>query len=463
LPDVLITPDELVLIWPDVLVLIWPDVLVLIWPDALTLLDEQAHWTHAMPDTPPDHCPPPDALASATVPPSMHGQRLDAALVLLLPHTGVRHRRRLFETHTVLVNGKPGSKGKTVRAGDVLLLAPRKEQVRCAPSSAFTGGRGEEGGGDGRDVLMADSVQQKVRIVREHAGYAAVFKPGGMHSARIAGSASDVHTGFHSSPSLEDLLPQLFPGRGAEDAPLLVNRLDYLTSGMVIVAFGNERLETFRRMENEGLVEKLYLAVVHGTVSAPLHLAQGLDMARRRQTRVLEQESDDPLRHTGVLPVRSVTPLSQVQPEAVLPQDGGMNMPADCTLVLASIRKGARHQIRAHLAHAGFPIVGDPLYGIAAPHGGHSLRTGGHSLRTGGHSLRTGEHSLRTGEQSFRPDEQSVRTDEQSVRTGDTEGEKDRHPAPILYLHHHHIEFGEFCATCPPPWEEWAEWEPSGR
>ncbi len=442
------------MIWPDVLVLIWPDVPVLMWPDALTLLDEQAHWTHAMPtdmptDTPPDHCPPPDALASATVPPAMHGQRLDAALVLLLPHTGVRHRRRLFETHTVLVNGKPGSKGRTVRAGDVLLLAPRKEQMRCAPSSAFAGGEDEGDEGDGRDVLMADSVQQQVRIVREHAGYAAVFKPGGMHSARIAGSASDVHTGFHSSPSLEDLLPQLFPGRSAVDGPLLVNRLDYLTSGMVIVAFGNERLETFRRMENEGLVEKLYLAVVHGTVSAPLHLAQGLDMARRRQTRVLEQESDDPLRHTGVLPVRPVTPLSQVQPEAACPQDGGMNMPAGCTLVLASIRKGARHQIRAHLAHAGFPIVGDPLYGVAAPQSGQSYQTGGQSYRTDEQPLRTGE--------------QSLRTDEQSCGTVDTGGEKDRHPAPILYLHHHHIEFGEFCATCPPPWSEWTEWEPSGR
>lgn len=393
-------------------------------------------------DTPPDHCPPPDALAGATVPPSMHGQRLDAALVLLLPHTGVRHRRRLFETHTVLVNGKPGSKGKTVQAGDVLSLSPRKEQMLCALSSAFTGGGGEQDGGDGRDVLTADSVQQKVRIVREHAGYAAVFKPGGMHSARIAGSASDVHTGFHSSPSLEDLLPQLFPGKGAEDAPLLVNRLDYLTSGMVIVAFGNERLEAFRRMENEGLVEKLYLAVVHGTVSAPLHLAHRLDMARRRQTRVLEQESDDPLRHTGVLPVRPVTPPSQVQPEAACPQDEGMNMPAGCTLVLASIRKGARHQIRAHLAHAGFPIVGDPLYGVAAPQSGQSYRT---------------------GEQPLRTDEQSLRTDKQSCGTDDTGREKDRHPAPILYLHHHHIEFGEFCATCPPPWEEWAEWEPSGR
>ncbi|GFM36949.1 hypothetical protein DSM19430T_16330 [Desulfovibrio psychrotolerans] len=348
----------------------------------------------------------------------MHGQRLDAALVLLLPHTGVRHRRRLFETHTVLVNGKPGSKGRTVQAGDVLSLSPRKEQMRCAPSSSFTGGGDER---DGRDVLMADSVQQKVRIVREHAGYAAVFKPGCMHSARIAGSAPDVPAAFQAAPSLEDLLPQLFPDKGAENTPMLVNRLDYLTSGMVIVAFGNERLETFRRMENEGLVEKLYLAVVHGTVSAPLHLAQGLDMARRRQTRVLEQESDDPLRHTGVLPVRPVTPLSQVQPEAACPQDGRVNTPADCTLVLASIRKGARHQIRAHLAHAGFPIVGDPLYGVPAPQPGHC------------------------------------------TRNGTADGEQTPSHSSILYLHHHHIEFGEFCATCPPPWDEWAEWEPAER
>jgi 23S rRNA-/tRNA-specific pseudouridylate synthase len=33
------------------------------------------------------------------------------------------------------------------------------------------------------------------------------------------------------------------------------------------------------------------------------------------------------------------------------------------------IRKGFRHQVRAHLAYLGFPIYGDPLYGVPVPQG----------------------------------------------------------------------------------------------
>ena len=40
---------------------------------------------------------------------------------------------------------------------------------------------------------------------------------------------------------------------------------------------------------------------------------------------------------------------------------------AERVLVAVVIRKGFRHQVRAHLSHLGFPILGDPLYGVPAP------------------------------------------------------------------------------------------------
>jgi 23S rRNA-/tRNA-specific pseudouridylate synthase len=38
-------------------------------------------------------------------------------------------------------------------------------------------------------------------------------------------------------------------------------------------------------------------------------------------------------------------------------------------MIAASILKGFRHQVRVHLAVLGFPILGDRLYGAAAPEG----------------------------------------------------------------------------------------------
>lgn len=302
-------------------------------------------------------------ILSATVPSDMHGQRLDTALCLFLPESGIRQRRRMFETHTILVNGIPKPKGFCVRTGDTILLVPHSDtQIQSAGATP---------------VLPPDSMTASVRIVHSHAGFAAVFKPGGMHTAHIAGGLDN---------SLEFLLPGLFPAQSntGETSPILVNRLDRLTSGLVIVAFGQEQADAFRDIEDAGDVEKLYLAVVQGTLTSPLNLHNTLDTAKRKTTRVLDTPASDPLRHTAVLPIRPVTLENDEAPH---------------TLVLASIRKGARHQIRAHLAHAGFPIAGDPLYGTAT--------------------------------QSEGP----------------------------LYLHHYHIEFSTFTATCPPPAEQWTQWD----
>jgi len=158
---------------------------------------------------------------------------------------------------------------------------------------------------------------------------APLVKPGGLFSASLG------PTGGHS---LEDLLPALFPDRPA----LLLSRLDDLTSGLVPVAFSSEAAAAYRRLEDAGQVAKTYLAVVHGRVGAPFATARELDVADRATTRVLAREAADPLRRTAVAPVRTLAGL---------------------TLIRCRIAKGARHQIRAHLAAAGYPIVGDPRYG----------------------------------------------------------------------------------------------------
>lgn len=288
-----------------------------------------------------------------TIPEELHGARLDAALSKLFANRSLRECRRLFTTHHITCNHKTASKGDRIAVNDNIMVSPRDttntENIFSDPQSQF-------------------------RIIEENTRYAALEKPGRIHSARIAGKMS---------ASLEDALPSLFP---ATQQACLVNRLDYLTSGIVLVAKSTEAAEAFRGQENRGAVEKLYLTVVHGHLTAPVQIRSALDTAKRKTTRVLSTDSENPMRYTTVLPLRTVLP-------AMLPAA------SPATLLLCTIHKGARHQIRAHLASIHHPIIGDPLYGPEVP----------------------------------------------SSNTP-------------LYLHHYQIDMNGFTATCSPPWDEWPEW-----
>lgn len=214
---------------------------------------------------------------------------------------GLRAARRLVLGGAVRVEGKARGCGFKLGLGQRVALAG-PEPVAFAPSP---------------------------RLVIQDGSFAAFFKPSGLHTAAICGSFE---------PSLEAMLPELLPGR----AVLLVNRLDRDTSGLVLGAFGEAQAARFRELEDAGRVEKRYLALVQGALTEPMTLKWSLDTANTPRTKVLDVEAPDALRWTGVRPVA---------------RHGGFS------LVEARIAKGARHQIRAHLARAGHAIVGDALYG----------------------------------------------------------------------------------------------------
>lgn len=243
------------------------------------------------------------------------GQRLDAALALLLPEEGIQARRRMCRNGRVLVNGRPRPSGFKIRAGDLLQVEKGGYTAAC-PEGA------------------------EVRLLYADDCYAALEKPLGLHTAAIGGSAE---------PSLEGLLPGLwqdfFPG--AEAVPVLVNRLDKETSGIVLAAFSPDSTRVYRERERSGQVSKTYYALVWGKAAEPLILDRVLNTDSRRKTRVLNKVAPDSVRHTKAVPLACL--------------EGGED--EVCTLMEVVIRKGARHQIRAHLADAGFPIVGDALYG----------------------------------------------------------------------------------------------------
>ncbi|WP_239060979.1 RluA family pseudouridine synthase [Desulfovibrio sp. JC022] len=236
---------------------------------------------------------------------SDEGQRLDKFMLKMLPESGLRERRRLIESGCVTVNGRSCRSGLKMFSGAEVVLF------------------------DAEDRSCAVEILSRVKVVKQGDGFGAVYKPEGLHSAAVAGSPA---------PSVEECLDGIFSGQD----PILANRLDFLTSGMLLVAFGVERENEFRAYEDSSTVDKIYHAKVHGIPDESFIVKNRLDTEDRKRTKVLDEQAS-PERWTSAEVVKSY-------------EDG-------TSLLDIRIAKGARHQIRAHLAHAGFPIVGDSLYG----------------------------------------------------------------------------------------------------
>jgi 23S rRNA pseudouridine1911/1915/1917 synthase len=237
---------------------------------------------------------------------NLAGDRLDHALKLTCPGMSLRQIRRFWDLGRVLVDGRACGKGYRLTDGErvtVALTSP--EQTR------------ETG--------------PEIRVVAEQNSWAALNKPSRTHTESRRGQ---------SGSSLEDCLDRLFPGL----QPILLNRLDYLTTGLVLVAMDHQAAARYAELQDRGLVEKTYLVVVQGIVKQDTVIRLAIDSAKRKKVAVSRTASPDRLRWTDVSPLKSDVFLHQ-------------------TLLQARIRKGVRHQIRAHLAAIGHPIVGDPAYG----------------------------------------------------------------------------------------------------
>lgn len=342
--------------------------------------------------------------------------------VLLPPDAGVRARRRLWLTHAVLLDGRPAKPGTQVRAGQRVEVRPLHALRGTMPGTSPNGGP-DTGPDSPQDIApnfspgsapdgdAAGNADVAPRVLTEAHGLVALYKPGGLHSAAIAGSAA---------PCVEALLPALLrlpdlPGlEGTTGFPRLLNRLDGPTSGILLAARTPQAADLFHAAENSGQATKTYLALVHGVLAQAVTVRRALDTANRAITRVLPQDTPDLLRHTEVTPlgVMNIEARAEGSPDVDDTARHGTAMSvapgAPCTLIRCVIRKGARHQIRAHLAALGHPIAGDARYGT--PDGADAPLP-------------------QDAPQFARP-----------------------LPAATLFLHHARIELPDFHATCPPPW-----------
>lgn len=141
----------------------------------------------------------------------------------------------------------------------------------------------------------------------------------------------------------------MWHGRGWPEGsrPSLVQRLDKLTSGVVVVAKTSATHAALQRSLASGRGDKDYLAVAYGRVT-PIRGTIDLRLTRDRRDRrrVLASASD------GAISATSYERLAFVKAP-----------PVGISLLRCRLLTGRMHQIRAHLLAAGWPIVGDPAYG----------------------------------------------------------------------------------------------------
>lgn len=155
---------------------------------------------------------------------------------------------------------------------------------------------------------------------------------------------------------------------GPEAKPHLVNRLDRETSGVTLVAKNAAVAGELGRLWETRVVEKEYLAIVHGHVreeqgliDAPLGKDEQSIVAIKDCVRVdgTPAQTEFWVERRFVRNGPHTPALSPLGGE----REGEATRTVKFTLLRLLPRTGRKHQIRIHLAHLGHPIVGDKIYG----------------------------------------------------------------------------------------------------
>ena len=152
-----------------------------------------------------------------------------------------------------------------------------------------------------------------------------------------------VHPGRAGGASVEDEFPRWRQGK---QGPWLAHRLDTDTAGCLVIALKKSFLLEAQALFAAGRVEKTYWAVVAGV---PAMRAGVIEQPLAKHTKGRSWKmAPDPAGERAVTEYR------------VLGDDGAV------ALVEFRPKTGRTHQIRAHAAALGHPIIGDAVYGGGA-------------------------------------------------------------------------------------------------
>ena len=251
------------------------------------------------------------------IPEGVSGKRLDAALAIVLPDFSRSRLQKWLKEGAVMCNGVVETSPKrVVYAYETLVVTPQ-------PS----------------DEMKAYTPQaMDLDIVYEDSDILVVNKPAGL----VVHPAS----GNWDGTLLNGLL-HAYPDIGQVPRAGIVHRLDKDTSGLMVVAKTVVAQTDLVRQLQARTVKRRYTAIVQGKIDAD-----------------------------GVIDANvGRSPLDRLKMAVVVGKSGKSARTfyqslgfwnyndKPYSIVVCQLESGRTHQIRVHMQHRGYPLIGDPLYG----------------------------------------------------------------------------------------------------